>query len=236
MSHQVNKRSESDGIVVAERPRPDKPPVRRCESTGDAASSMKQQQQPEQPYKDIKTVASATIVKGPEDANHSIGDTVHFRAHYFGNPEPRVVWIKNGSRIGAKDERVSVQTYSGESTLIVADLRGDDSGKYEILIENEVGSDAAAASLGVEGPPEPPAGRPYVGALEPGATSTLTLAWYGSTFDGGSAVTGYVVEMSSWPVDAPAEATGWAVLGGHSHHSTSYVVKGKTFSFSRIHH
>ena len=112
------------------------------------------------------------------------------RAHYFGNPEPRVAWIKNGAvRLTADGDRVSIQTYSGESTLILTNLRADDSGKYEILIENEVGNDAAAASLGVEGPPEPPAGRPYVSALD-AETSSLTLAWYGSTFDGGSAVTG----------------------------------------------
>ena len=112
------------------------------------------------------------------------------RAHYFGNPEPRVAWIKNGAvRLTADGERVSIQTYSGESTLILTSLRADDSGKYEILIENEVGNDAAAASLGVEGPPEPPAGRPYVSAMD-AETSSLTLAWYGSTFDRGSAVTG----------------------------------------------
>ena len=43
----------------------------------------------------IKTVASATIVKGPEDITHKIGDTCHFAAHYFGNPEPRVIWGQN---------------------------------------------------------------------------------------------------------------------------------------------
>ena len=40
----------------------------------------------------------------------------------------------------------------------------------------------------------------------------------------------YAVEMSSWPItseSSPPEATPWEVLdwGGHSHHSTSYVVK-----------
>ena len=164
--------------------------------------------------------------QGARRCHSWIGETVQFRAHYFGNPEPRVVWIKNGARI-IPDDRINVKTYSGESTLIIRDLRGDDSGKYEVLIENEVGNDAAAASLGVEGPPEPPAGRPYVSDID-NQTSSLTLAWYGSTFDGGSMVTGYVVEMSSWPITSdsrPPEATDWTVLGGHSHHTTSYIVK-----------
>ena len=235
----INKRSESDGIVVAERPRPDKQPVRRCESTddagifgsgsstlnerGDSITSIHSDSERIQFPKNIKTVSSATIVKGPEDATHGIGETVQFRAHYFGNPEPRVTWIKNGVRITVKDLRVNIKTYSGESTLIVKDLRADDSGKYEVLIENEIGNDAASASLSVEGPPEPPAGRPYVSDID---TSSLTLAWYGSTYDGGSMVTGYVVEMSSWPITSdsrPPEATDWTVVD--SHHTTSYIVK-----------
>ena len=235
----INKRSESDGIVVVERPKPDKP-VRRCESSDDmppaaATSSAKSdlmQQHGNKFPQNIKTVASATIVRGPEDATHDIGQTVHMRAHYFGNPEPRVTWLRNGGRIfpcpdGVPEgqRRVLVKTYSGESTLIVRDLRLDDSGKYEVLIENEIGNDAAAASLGVEGPPEPPAGRPYASDVD---NSSLTLAWYGSTFDGGSIVTGYVVEMSSWPVtsdSAQPEATDWTVLTAECH-STSYIVTG----------
>jgi hypothetical protein len=73
----------------------------------------------------IKTIASATIVQGPEDANLAIGQAVHFRAHYFGNPEPRVVWLKNGVRVIPSEDggRISIKTYSGESTLIVRDLR-----------------------------------------------------------------------------------------------------------------
>lgn len=228
------KRSESDGIVMqAERPKQEKLPVRRCESTDDATKDRLMPTIDEVPSNsqgnfpgNIKTVASATIVKGPEDQTHKIGDTLHFSAHYFGNPEPRVVWIKNGQKLNTDQDRTSIKTYSGESTLIVRDLRGDDSGKYEIQIENEVGNDAATASLNVEGPPEPPAGRPYVSHID-SETSSLTLAWYGSTFDGGSMVTGYVVEMSCWPITSsrqPPDASDWLILNEISMMSTSFVV------------
>ena len=237
------KRSESDGIVVAERPKADKPPVRRCESTDDASKLVDEMGGAEAAAaaysskstsglnfpSSIKTVASATIVQGPEDANLGIGQAVHFRAHYFGNPEPRVIWLKNGVRVVPNDDsgRITIKTYSGESTLVVRDLRPEDSGKYEIVIENEVGNDAAVASLGVEGPPDPPASRPFLGHID-AASKSLTLAWYGSSFDGGSIVTGYIVEMSSWPItddSRPPEATDWTVIT-NSHHSTSFVVKG----------
>ena len=238
------KRSESDGIVMTERPKQDKHPVRRCESTDDAtkdrllpsieeippappASCSRDAVDPVSFPQNIKTVASATIVKGPDDTTHKIGETLHFLSHYFGNPEPRVIWIKNGQKL-VQDGRISIKTYSGESTLIVRDLRGDDSGKYEIQIENEVGNDAATASLSVEGPPEPPAGRPYVSHID-SETSSLTLAWYGSTFDGGSMVTGYVVEMSCWPITCsrgPPDASDWQILNSETRMSTSFVVTG----------
>ena len=42
------------------------------------------------------------------------------------------------------------------------------------------------------GAPDPPAGRPTV--VEPGE-DYATLVWSGSTYDGGSVITGYTVEM-----------------------------------------
>ncbi len=72
--------------MVAERPRPDKP-VRRAESTDDATASQRGSLaslakapstpggEPEAPKfpQSIKTVASATILKGPEDLSMDIG-------------------------------------------------------------------------------------------------------------------------------------------------------------------
>ena len=92
-------------------------------------------------------------------------ETVYLRAHYFGNPEPRVAWFKGGRRLNHVD-RIKIRTYPGESTLVIRDLRADDSGKYEIQIENEVGADECSASLCVEGPPEPPGGRPYITSID----------------------------------------------------------------------
>ena len=101
------------------------------------------------------------------------------RAHYFGNPEPRVAWFKGGRRLNHVD-RIKIRTYPGESTLVIRDLRADDSGKYEIQIENEVGADECSASLCVEGPPEPPGGRPYITTIDryPASHTTPPLALY----------------------------------------------------------
>ena len=230
LSNLVNKRSESDGIVCLERPRPELQ-VRRAESIDNALNLVSRETALQSPPaelhfpQNIKTVTPATILKGPEDYTAGLQETVYLRAHYFGNPEPRVVWYKGGRRLSHM-ERVKIRTYPGESTLVIRDLRADDSGKYEIQIENEVGVDCSSASLCCEGPPEPPGGRPYITTIDREALR-LTLAWYGSTFDGGSMLTGYIVEMSSWPVTADSgqpEPTDWTIVTSKCH-STSYIVK-----------
>jgi len=227
LSNLVNKRSESDGIVTLDRPRPEMP-VRRCESIDNAMDlvNMERDVHPTVHFpQNIKTVTPATIMKGPEDYTAGLQETVYLRAHYFGNPEPRVAWYKGGRRLNHVD-RIKIRTYPGESTLVIRDLRADDSGKYEIQIENEVGNDECSASLCVEGPPEPPGGRPYITTIDRD-TLRLTLAWYGSTFDGGSMLTGYIVEMSSWIITTDSgqpEPTDWTIVTSKCH-STSYIVK-----------
>ena len=230
LTNLVNKRSESDGIVL-ERPRPEMV-VRRCESIDNAIDLVDRDLDPipEPPTvhfpQNIKTVTPATIMKGPEDYTAGVQETVYLKSHYFGNPEPRVIWFKGGRKLTQTD-RVKIRTYPGESTLVIRDLRADDSGKYEIEVENEVGSDCCSASLCCEGPPEPPGGRPYITSIDREALR-LTLAWYGSTFDGGSMLTGYIIEMSSWPIcdedDRQPEPTDWTIVTSKCH-STSYKVK-----------
>ena len=226
LSNLVNKRSESDGIVTMDRPRTEKP-VRRCESMDlDELDLLKEgNMQFSQFPHNIKTLTPATIMKGPEDYTAGLQETVYLRAHFFGNPEPRVAWYKGGRRLN-HTERIEIRTYPGESTLVIRDLRADDSGKYDIQVENEVGNDACSASLCVEGPPEPPGARPFITSIDK-EMKRLTLAWYGSTFDGGSMLTGYIVEMSSWIINADPgqpEPTDWTTLTSKCH-STSYIVK-----------
>ncbi|XP_040563624.1 uncharacterized protein [Lepeophtheirus salmonis] len=221
----VNKRSESDGIVLSERPKPEKT-VRRCESVDDAVASITGD-----PFHSgvgfSATPCPATIIKGPEDAIKKVGEAVEFQSHYFGDPDPRVGWSKNGKPLSQEtDSRVSIFYSNGISTLQVKDLRGEDGGKYECIVSNDSGSDNTSASLSVPTPPEPPAGRPFVSDID-FASRCLTLAWYGSTFDGGSIVTGYRVEMSSWPITAdpePPVTEDWKILMTDMN-STSYIFK-----------
>lgn len=53
---------------------------------------------------------------------------------------------------------------------------------------NELGADTAAASVAVEGPPEPPSGRPCVSQ----GNDRVSLAWCGPPYDGGCMLTGFM--------------------------------------------
>ena len=234
----MNKRSESDGIVTLDRPKVDKP-VRRCESIDDGLDQLNSEDMSAAAFNtaggshrmagmtgDMNQLIPATIMKGPEDYSAGLQETVYLKAQYFGTPEPTVVWSKCGHEISASDERVQVRIYPGESTLVIKDLRADDSGRYDLQVENSAGQDSCSVSLCVEGPPEPPGGRPYITTIDK-EKLRLTLAWYGSTFDGGSMLTGYIVEMTSWistDDDSRPDPTDWAVITSKCH-STSYIVR-----------
>ena len=215
----------------------------RCESIDDGLDTMTQEGG-EMPISFNTAACSttnsqpipATIMKGPEDYSAGLAETVYLKAAYFGNPEPTVAWFKCGRRLAVNStttnnsqnntDRIQVRTYPGESTLVIKDLRADDSGKYDMQIENDAGQDICSVSLCVEGPPEPPGGRPYITTIDK-EKQRLTLAWYGSTFDGGSMLTGYIVEMTSWistDDDSRPDPTDWSVITSKCH-STSYIVR-----------
>ncbi|KAF7241847.1 Myosin light chain kinase, smooth muscle [Varanus komodoensis] len=60
------------------------------------------------------------------------------------------------------------------------------------MVENKLGSRQAQVNLTVVDKPDPPAGMPCASDIK---SSSLTLSWYGSSYDGGSAVQAYTVEI-----------------------------------------
>lgn len=68
--------------------------------------------------------------------------------------------------------------------------------------------------------PEHPASGPYVSQLTP---SSLVLSWSGPSYDGGSPITEYIVEMQSF---GPSESTDWSVLTSKCKDTTYQVRSG----------
>lgn len=70
----------------------------------------------------------------------------------------------------------------------ISDIEADDSGKYTVCVMNESGQDTAVASVSVEGPPDPPTGKPSISQGQ----DRLALAWCGPPYDGGCMVTAFM--------------------------------------------
>ncbi|KAG7174103.1 Myosin light chain kinase, smooth muscle-like 5, partial [Homarus americanus] len=112
--------------------------------------------------------------------------------------------------------RYKVKTERGSTSLTICDVVSDDCDKYTIIVRNSLAEHAAFASLAVGSAPEPPAAKPNHSEV---TADSITLSWYGPTFDGGSVVTGYTVEARK------AGSDDWYTLISGCH-STSYIARG----------
>lgn len=152
----------------------------------------------------------AKIMRGPESVVAVVGGHVHLAVVFVGTPAPRVTWTKGGKRLLPAGDRVSI---SGERPfrceLHIQDACCDDSGKYQVVVENALGSDSGFASVKVEGPPDPPAEAPRAVALPGGA---IEVTWSCSPFDGGCRIQRYLVDASPEAAEPRAWSRVAAVL------------------------
>ncbi|KAK7590722.1 hypothetical protein V9T40_002335 [Parthenolecanium corni] len=138
-------------------------------------------------------LSPATILEGPGDLTVLRGGGASLKVVFFGNPEPSVRWIKGG-RVLSQSNRISVCSNGGESVLKINQINADDGGKYEVIVQNSLGTDVHCISLAVEGSPDPPNGQPNAVAGDRSATVT----WCSSPYDGGCKITSYTIEMRSY--------------------------------------
>ncbi|XP_034142502.1 muscle M-line assembly protein unc-89 isoform X4 [Drosophila guanche] len=136
--------------------------------------------------------ARSCILTRPEDCTALIGGHVRLSVRYDPLPGSQVIWYK-ACRAIVEGSNVTIRTSAQQSTLYITDISADDSGKYTVEIMNDYGVEAAAASVAVEGPPEPPSGQPSV-SLGP---DRMAVAWCGPPYDGGCMITGFIIEMQS---------------------------------------
>ena len=93
-----------------------------------------------------------------------------------------------GREIEENENVVVSRSLRGQSVLRLTNITADDSGKYSVELMNDTGYDISSASVAVEGPPEPPGGRPSVSQ----GPDRVAVAWCGPPYDGGCFITGFV--------------------------------------------
>ncbi|XP_051862012.1 titin isoform X31 [Drosophila albomicans] len=132
---------------------------------------------------------TSCILRGPQDCTALIGGHVQLSVQFEAFPNTQVTWYKACHAI-VEGANVSIETTAEQSTLYISDISADDSGKYTAEVMNDYSVEAAAASVAVEGPPEPPSGQPSV-SLGP---DRVAVAWCGPPYDGGCMITGFIIE------------------------------------------
>ncbi|XP_026808599.1 uncharacterized protein LOC113550868 isoform X2 [Rhopalosiphum maidis] len=161
-----------------------------------------------------KAALPASILSGPCDTTVLRGAKVVLKTSYKGDPEPSVQWLRAG-KVLESDAHLCITNERGVSSLTIDSITADDCGKYVVRVDNGHGNDFHFASVAVEGPPDPPAGRPVVSVSETSADVT----WSSPAYDGGCMVTGYGVEVR------PFNQSDWKLVADKCH-SLSHIVRG----------
>ncbi|XP_022101402.1 myosin light chain kinase, smooth muscle-like isoform X2 [Acanthaster planci] len=133
----------------------------------------------------------AKVEGGPKNIQVIAGQTLTISCQITGCPEPEVTWTKYRKEV-EECERKHIDVTDSTTTLVVRQANEADAGRYTLSVCNELGGDCFEISVSVVDKPDPPAGKPTASDI---SLTSLTLSWPGPSYDGGSRILGYVVEM-----------------------------------------
>ncbi|XP_047465545.1 myosin light chain kinase, smooth muscle-like [Mugil cephalus] len=129
-------------------------------------------------------------------------------------------WIYNKDKPVAAGPRISVRSSETQSSVKICEAAPEDKGSYTVVVRNRAGSAQHTISLSVIDRPEPPASQPVVSKL---SSQSLVLSWTGPSYDGGTAVLGYIVEVRQ---EGPDRPTGWTELITRCKNTSYHVRSG----------
>ncbi|XP_026962496.1 myosin light chain kinase, smooth muscle isoform X5 [Sagmatias obliquidens] len=170
--------------MKARRPKSSLPSVLGTESD----ATVKKKPAPKTPP---KAAVPPQIIQFPEDQKVRAGEPVELLGKVAGTQPITCTWMKFRKQI-QESEHIKVENSENVSKLTIRAARQEHCGCYTLLVENRLGSRQAQVNLTVVDKPDPPAGTPCASDIR---SSSLTLSWYGSSYDGGSAVQSYSVEI-----------------------------------------
>ncbi|XP_018597169.2 myosin light chain kinase, smooth muscle isoform X1 [Scleropages formosus] len=132
------------------------------------------------------------ILQFPEDMKILAGEKVNLLCKFSGAQPITCTWLKFRKPIQAGQGDLSIETTESTSQLTISPTRQEHCGCYTIELQNKFGTRQAALNLTIVDKPDPPARVPAATDIR---RSSLTLSWYGPTYDGGSAVQSYHLEI-----------------------------------------
>ncbi|XP_074157516.1 myosin light chain kinase, smooth muscle isoform X2 [Sminthopsis crassicaudata] len=160
------------------------PPVLGTESD----ATVKKKPAPKTPP---KAALPPQIIQFPEDKKVRAGESVELFCKVAGTQPITCTWMKFRKQI-QESEHIKIESNENSSKLTILATRQEHCGCYTLLVENKLGTKQTQVNVTVVDKPDPPAGTPCASDIR---SSSLTLSWYGSSYDGGSAVLSYSVEI-----------------------------------------
>ncbi|XP_036425734.1 myosin light chain kinase, smooth muscle isoform X2 [Colossoma macropomum] len=166
------------------------------------------------PKSPTKQGSPPQILQFPGDLKIRAGEKVELLCSFGGTAPITCTWLKFKKPIQAGSGGVTIETKENSSQLTIAASDQDHCGCYTLELQNKYGTKQASLNLTVVDKPDPPAGVPAASDIR---RSSLTLSWYGPTYDGGSIVQSYNLEIWNSVNDK------WSALT--SCNSTSYHIQ-----------
>ncbi|KAK0143891.1 Myosin light chain kinase, smooth muscle [Merluccius polli] len=151
--------------------------------------------------------------KPPQHVEVKVGECARLTCAFSGSPPIAACWIRNNQQVADTEAELWTESRDRSSTLVIAAARPQHAGPYTVLVRDRRSSAQHTVTLSVIEKPQPPASGPLVSLV---SRSGLVLSWSGPCYDGGSAVQGYVVEVSG-------QGSHWRKLSDRCK-STSYRV------------
>ncbi|XP_032358997.1 myosin light chain kinase, smooth muscle isoform X2 [Etheostoma spectabile] len=141
------------------------------------------------------------FVDPPDKVEVRVGEQARLHCEFRSSCVPvACCWIYKKGKVVVGGPRMSVWSSDTQSGVEISQARQDDTGSYTVIVRNRKGSAQHTVSLSVIDRPDPPASQPVVSKL---STQSLVLSWTGPSYDGGTAVLGYNVEVRQEGQDKP---------------------------------
>ncbi|XP_016395623.1 myosin light chain kinase, smooth muscle-like isoform X3 [Sinocyclocheilus rhinocerous] len=147
-----------------------------------------------------------------------VGETARLKCVFKGSSPVASCWVYNKKEV-VESSRFHIESCNESSSLVFSEALPEDSGRYTIFVRDRKSSAQHTVTLNVIDLPQPPASCPVAYVLSP---HSLVLSWSGPSYDGGSAVTGYVVEVC----ESPGATDQWRELTAQCKSTSLRVTSG----------
>uniref|UniRef100_A0A674JRJ4 Titin n=1 Tax=Terrapene triunguis TaxID=2587831 RepID=A0A674JRJ4_9SAUR len=121
------------------------------------------------------------------------GGVIRLTVPIKGKPIPICKWTKEGLDIS---KRAMIATSETHTELVIKDAEREDSGTYDLALENKCAKKAVYIQVRVIGIPNPPEGPLEYDDIQ---TRSVRVSWRPPTDDGGADIIGYIIERREVP-------------------------------------